>query len=113
MRRLDNRVRFLVHSAGVLVERGSRCPPGAPPTSMVPDDDFRDVGEQLSRDGLALQAVIEEVQHDDVRDVDHSHTVDGPSESERLEEGPYIGEISEIEMCRALDAVVPKVMRGR
>jgi hypothetical protein len=79
----------------------------------VPDDDFREVGKQLSGDRLGLQAVIEEVQHDEVRDVDHSHAVDGPRKPKRLEEGPYVGEISEIEMGCALDTIVPKLMRGR
>ena len=80
---------------------------------MLPDDDLRHISEQFSRHRLALQAVIKEVQDDDVHDVDHSHAVDGPRKPKRLEEGPYISEISEIEMCRALNAIVPKLMRGR
>src|SRR6185503_3896625 len=80
---------------------------------MLPDDDFRDICEQLPRERLALQAVIKEVQYDDIHDVDHPQTVDGPRVAERLEERPYIAEIGEIEVCRALDPVVPELTRGR
>ena len=80
---------------------------------MLPDHDLRGIDKQFTGDRLALQAVIEEVQHDDIHDADHSHTINGPRVAERPEERPHVAEIGEIEMGRAFDAVVPELMRGR